>query len=247
MHVLSNEVIPNLRIHEFYQCNVNKLVEEFSKLANTSIANRSQENAKLEICQSADFGRLNCTVDMNLARELYRYKSVNDFERDLIHLNVNKLQEISDHLLAAVNSCIPAIRYSRLQPDGPKTTGISKDNPLVNRYFIEFNSIHDYDNIDINSVEKLIFDDNSAKFFMAHNGWVMNFDPFKNFISSELNVYLRRELISWGDCIKLRYENSPEDCPFLWNLMKEYIEMTARIFDGIRIDNCHSVSVPVRI
>ncbi len=80
---------------------------------------------------------------------------------------------------------------------------------------------------------------------LANNGWIWNADPFQNFAEAGCEAYLLREVIVWGDCVKLRYGRSAEDNPWLWKHMADYTAQMATLFDAFRIDNCHSTPIHV--
>ena len=79
---------------------------------------------------------------------------------------------------------------------------------------------------------------------LAHNGWIMNADPMKDFAMEGWH-YLRRSINIWGDSVKLRYGNCPADSAFLWKHMSKYVTDMASIFDGFRLDNAHSTPIHV--
>nr|CEL76447.1 TPA: glycogen debranching enzyme, putative [Toxoplasma gondii VEG] len=80
---------------------------------------------------------------------------------------------------------------------------------------------------------------------LANNGWVMGWKATEDFAAAGALVYLRRELVVWSDCVKLRYGDKPEDSPFLWRHMTEYCRIAAKVFHGVRLDNCHSTPIHV--
>jgi glycogen debranching enzyme len=52
---------------------------------------------------------------------------------------------------------------------------------------------------------------------LANNGWIWNGNPMVDFASSKSESYYLREVIVWGDCVKLRYGAKREDNPWLWD------------------------------
>ncbi|XP_060864608.1 glycogen debranching enzyme isoform X2 [Metopolophium dirhodum] len=250
-HALLTAVLPKVKIHELFQLNIDKIVAEFQENVRAGlppVATNEKLDEELTIIPDLEFGRLTATIDMDKALKLYNIYRSNCFDEDtrlgrcslelklkLETLNNIVFNEVQEHLIAAVDNSIAGIRYFRVQPDGPKLTKVSITNPLVPRYFTDYED---------QTAEEVLHSSN-GQFVMAHNGWVMGGDPLKNFAGPDSNIYLRRELIAWGDSVKLRYGNEPEDCPFLWNHMQCYVEQTVKIFDGVRLDNCHSTPLHV--
>ncbi|KAG5898798.1 hypothetical protein JTB14_011008 [Gonioctena quinquepunctata] len=248
-------VLEPLKIEELYMCDVNKYVLEFLALTRTippvnQLKREEPEQLKLE--HDLEYRRLSATVDMDLVMKLYNVywndtfdeesrqkRCAEEFKKKLEMLNEAVVKEINEYLDTAVDNVIAGLRYYRVQPDGPRFKDINISTPLVYRYFTDFGMPKS-----LKEHEEIMYSD-KGRFLMAHNGWVMNSDPLKNFAASDSKVYIKRELIAWGDSVKLRFGNKPEDCPFLWDHMRKYVEQTARIFDGVRLDNCHSTPIPV--
>ncbi|GMM38938.1 bifunctional 4-alpha-glucanotransferase/amylo-alpha-1,6-glucosidase [Saccharomycopsis crataegensis] len=120
------------------------------------------------------------------------------------------------------------IKYLRIDDHGPKLGKISIESPLTEPYFTRFD--------DPKTGEEIA---------LANNGWVWNGNPLIDFASDKSKAYLRREVIVWGDCVKLRYGSDPKDSPYLWDRMIKYTQLCAKVFDGFRIDNCHSTPIHV--
>ena len=85
------------------------------------------------------------------------------------------------------------------------------------------------------------------KYSVANNGWVWAADPLQNFALPPSKAYLRREVIVWHDCVKLRYGSGSSDNPWLWSFMTSYVTSLAQTFEGFRIDNCHSTPLHVGV
>ncbi|XP_037040350.1 glycogen debranching enzyme isoform X3 [Bradysia coprophila] len=253
--------LPKVRLWEFYQVDVEKYFQKFyEKMQNSSpptAHTRQASPTEITLLQDPEYRRLGCTIDFDAAYAKYNVFSPDVFDEDsrlrkcaaafrnkLEQLNEVARNEINDYLNYAVENCLASIRYERVEPFGPKVKEISLQYPLLSVYFTDggMKGV-----APLTDIEPAMYTD-KGKYFMAHNGWVMNADPLLDFAAQQPgrgNVYLKRELISWGDSIKLRFGEKPADSPYLWNYMKEYVATTAKIFDGVRLDNCHSTPLHV--
>lgn len=119
------------------------------------------------------------------------------------------------------------IRFLRLDDNGPKMGPVTDEKPLIETYFTRFQ------------------DKNGKEWALANNGWIWGGNPLVDFASAQSKAYLRREVIVWSDCVKLRYGEGPEDSPALWKRMIEYTKLCASTFCGFRLDNCHSTPLHV--
>lgn len=148
-------------------------------------------------------------------------------------VNVSYYKEYDAESAAILDQLFNRIKYCRLDDHGPKMGPIGADSPLIESYFT-----------------RLPANDKTAKhkkedLAVVNNGWVWGGNALVDNAGPESRVYLRREVIVWGDCVKLRYGKRPEDSPFLWDLMTKYARSLAKYFAGFRIDNCHSTPIHV--
>lgn len=201
-------------------------IEDFAKFIETNTTDDSfkilsKRDAK--ILNSENFIKIlkvNYGIDYN--------ETITEKIRKLIdEINLPLYGEYDDDTSEILEQLFNRIKYLRLDENGPKQGPITVNSPLTEPYFTRFKG------------------SDGISYALANNGWIWNGNPLVDFASSSSKAYLRREVIVWGDCVKLRYGKGPEDSPYLWKRMEKYIEINAKIFDGFRIDNCHSTPLHV--
>eukprot|EP00045_Choanoeca_perplexa_P017220 m.247081 g.247081 ORF g.247081 m.247081 type:complete len:1516 (+) comp17479_c0_seq20:110-4657(+) len=134
------------------------------------------------------------------------------------------------------------MKYERLDPSGPCKKGIDQEHPLVDPYFTVMDEAVKRP---MTSFEQDALDCFDGTYIYANNGWIWGGNPASDFIAPEHDYYFRRDIIIWGDCVKLRYGSQPSDSPWLWKHMADYTRKMCKSFHGVRIDNCHSTPLHV--
>ncbi|CDK26290.1 unnamed protein product [Kuraishia capsulata CBS 1993] len=218
----SNLAITPTKIPEDVKNNLKSLSKFVVQLARPQGFELSSRNAnKLDIYKFASVLRTLAGEDADFSEaKSHAHKIL-----DEINLPLYKAyDEDNSEILEQVYN---RIKYLRLEDNGPKLGPVTEYSPLTEPYFTRFE------------------DASGKEWALANNGWIWGGNPLVDFASSQSKAYLRREVIIWGDCVKLRYGKSPEDSPALWERMTKYTQLSASIFDGFRIDNCHSTPLHV--
>ncbi|EEQ32685.1 glycogen debranching enzyme [Microsporum canis CBS 113480] len=153
-----------------------------------------------------------------------------EFQKILDAVNLPLFKEFDKDVAAILDQLFGRIKYLRVDDHGPKLGPVTKDSPLIETYFTRLppNGKHD-----------------PKSLALANNGWVWNADAMKDNAGPDSRAYLLREVIVWGDCVKLNYGASRDENPFLWDYMADYSKLMAKHFMGFRIDNCHSTPILV--
>ena len=148
-------------------------------------------------------------------------------------LNLPFYREYDADVEAILEQVKDRLKYTRLEENGPKLGPVTKANPLIESYFSR---------LPLNETTKT---HNPKALALVNNGWIWAADALKDNAGPDWRPYLRREVIPWSDCVKLRYGNGPEDNPYLWEFMGKYVRQMAKYFAAFRIDNCHSTPLHV--
>ena len=177
----------------------------------------------------AEFGEYSKDAGGRVSRE----EVFEAFANVLDAINVDFYKEYDGDRATILQQVSDRVRYLRLDDDGPKRGTITVDNPLIETYFTR---------LPLNARTRR---HDPACLALANNGWVWNADAMRDNAGSESKAYLRRELIVWGDCAKLRYGQTIDDNPYLWRRMADYTRLMAKYFVGFRVDNAHSTPIAV--
>ncbi|PYH99927.1 glycogen debranching enzyme [Aspergillus ellipticus CBS 707.79] len=148
-------------------------------------------------------------------------------------VNLPFYKEYDADVSEIIDQVFNRIKYLRIDDHGPKLGPVTEQSPFIETYFTR---------LPLNDVTKKHSKNSLA---LVNNGWIWNADALRDNAGPDSRAYLRREVIVWGDCVKLRYGTCHDDNPFLWDFMTRYTRLMAKYFSGFRIDNCHSTPLVV--
>ncbi|KAF7458527.1 Gdb1p glycogen debranching enzyme [Cryptosporidium felis] len=239
---LKSEVIAPFNIFEFFTLNIPEIIQ------NSRVKENCEKNTQQELSNYYDdiiekintndsienqlFTLLLCLSCSSRSKKItiptYFFNKLNfSVSQDLLERIQERMfafaQEINNSICSSVRGLIV---WERVECNkGP--IGLNHWESLTPRYFTP------------------VQDFSGKTHYLANNGWVMGWNAKNDFAAPGSFVYLKRDLIVWSDCVKLKYGKSESDSPFLWKWMSDYCKSVANVFHGIRLDNCHSTPLHV--
>lgn len=255
LEVFSHNVLPELALWEYFVVDVSSAVLDleaiFRKEAASSPSEESPESHTFSledaVINDCQYDRHSRKMNVTMVREYFRerleeYRRMpNESDRSLLlsrvlseyrlkldQINYTQYQQYDSKVQLIIHNLTNRMIYERVADHGPKLGPISATSPIVPTYFT-----------------RIPKPDGSGIYAFANNGWIWDADPLLNFADPTSDAYFTREVIVWGDCVKLRYGSKPDDSPWLWEFMGKYTAMMATTFHGFRIDNCHSTPLHV--
>ncbi|KAI8924740.1 glucanotransferase domain of glycogen debranching enzyme-domain-containing protein [Entophlyctis helioformis] len=267
--VFSSKILPSLNLWQFFVVDAKASVDAFrvqwkaAKTGPTSVAppydpdryksvnlgslplkERAQVLARDALEPGKTHDRFSKTINVSTAMAFVHKlcldlgvtdidKQVEQYAALVDEVNLPLYQETDADIAVIKEQIGNRARYLRIAEHGPRLGPVTRVNPIVDTYFTR---------LPVNDITK---GRDAGELALANNGWIWNADPLVNFAAEGSKAYFRREVIPWGDCVKLRYGDGPQDSPWLWKHQIEYTSKMARLFHGLRIDNCHSTPIHV--
>lgn len=260
------------KFEEYFKLNINDVINSIMKYLLQSeeyISSNSKKNSMIfkteeeflstlrKTIRNQGHGRFKTNIVLeSFVEQVFIYKNIkftsfsklDDKEKEeietilkfyLLQLNIKISKEYDSLLSETIKNIYHFIKYRFLELNNHKADEI---NTIITKYFT-------------------VLDESNYNLIFANNGWIYgNNDPTINFTSSEYNYYFIRGIICWGDCVKFNYfghENIGEyekhvinfkgnnyyPSKSLIDYMLCYVRNMAEIFDGFRLDNCHSTPI----
>ncbi|GLA23119.1 glycogen debranching enzyme [Aspergillus phoenicis ATCC 13157] len=269
MNVMRDKVIAGIRLWEFYAIDVksdtHKILDKWKTSKDIDLTDTNWAQLNLQdyknwtLKQQATFirdhaiptskqvlGRFSRAVDLQfgaaILTALFGPHNPSTSDTSIVEESLSKIldevnlpfyEEYDGDVSEIMNQVFNRIKYLRIDDHGPKLGAVTAQSPLIETYFTR---------LPLNDVTKKHKKEALA---LVNNGWIWNADALRDNAGPDSRAYLRREVIVWGDCVKLRYGSCRDDNPFLWDFMTDYTRLMAKYFSGFRIDNCHSTPLVV--
>ena len=231
------EVIDSLQLEEFFQIQVESALEklmnkEFEgeldfRLQEVIFAKGLQQFIKEFCVLKQGEGRhameLDCELVWKAVKTIQLPQEIvfGEVSKCLNAFNKDQLQKFKKYYLEIIKNIEAEIRYQKLEL---RNLEVTEENPLVNPYFVELQ----------NGQVALL------------NGFILsNKNVFKDIANKKSFNYLRRKVVVWNDCVKLRYGELMSESPDLWEYMEKYVVEMSQVFGGIKLDNAHSTPLNV--